>query len=207
MKIHDISRILNNHTPMWPGDTPFSYTLNWSKEETGSVNVGSIEMSVHTGTHVDAPFHFDSTGKKIVNMDLSVFIGPAIVLDVTNKATISYEDIAQSLKAHPQKRILFKTNAWKQEDEFPSTIPTLSKEVIELLKELEVPLIGVDLPSVDKLDSKELPLHHLLLEANISILEGIDLRMVEEGEYKLVALPLKLEDADGSPVRAILIEE
>ncbi|WP_078381334.1 arylformamidase [Sutcliffiella halmapala] len=206
MKIYDISRPLKAETPTWPGDTAFSYSLNWSKEETGSVNVGSIEMSVHTATHVDAPFHFDNKGAKMAELDLAVFIGPAIVLDVTNVAKINREIIADSLKANAKKRILFKTNAWVKGDEFPTSIPTLHSDVVELLKELEVPLIGVDLPSVDELESKELSIHHLLHKANIAILEGIDLREIEEGEYQLVALPLKLEESDGSPVRAVLMK-
>lgn len=207
MKIYDISRPLKAEIPTWPGDTPFSYSLNWSKKDTGSVNVGSVEMSVHTATHVDAPFHFDSNGAKMAELDLAAFIGPAVVLDVTKIEKIDREIVESQLMANSKKRILFKTNAWVKEEEFPITIPTLLPEVVEFLKELEVPLIGVDLPSVDELDSKELAIHHLLHEANIAILEGIDLSEVSPGEYELVALPLKLEEADGSPVRAVLIKQ
>jgi arylformamidase len=206
MKIFDISRPLNNETPTWPGDTPFSYKVNWSKEETGSVNVGSLEMSVHTATHVDAPFHFDSNRERIADLDLSVFLGPAFVLDVSSLQEITKEHIEKIIIRHPAKRILFRTDAWKDETVFPSMIPTMSMEAVKLLEVLEVPLIGVDLPSVDQLDSKSLDIHHALYKANIAILEGVDLRGIEEGEYQLAALPLKVSEADGSPVRAVLIQ-
>ncbi|MCA1319294.1 arylformamidase [Bacillus tianshenii] len=207
MNIYDISRTLHCKTPTWPGDTPFSYSLNWTKEETGSVNVGSIEMSVHTATHIDAPYHFDEKGAKVDQLDLSVFMGRAIVVDVSKLKELNRVSLEALLKGQEKKRVLFKTNAWEDEEVFPEGIPSLKLDAITLLKELSVPLIGVDLPSVDQLESKDLEVHHLLHETNIAILEGIDLRNVDEGEYQLVALPLKIEGADGSPVRAVLVRE
>ncbi|KMJ58222.1 kynurenine formamidase [Bacillus sp. LL01] len=207
MKVYDISRQLSESTPTWPGDTPFNYTVNWSKEHTGSVNVGSVKMSVHTATHVDAPFHFDDNGKRMDDLDLSIFMGPAVVVDVSQHETVELNHVEETISLHPTKRILFKTNAWEMEEEFPVKIPTISVEVVKLLEKMQIPLIGVDLPSVDELDSKDLPIHHTLHQANICILEGLDLRKVEEGEYQLIALPLKLKGADGSPVRAILIKD
>ena len=203
-KLIDISRTLHSKTPTWPGDTPYQFKLNWTKEETGSVNVGSVTMSVHTATHVDSPFHFDSTGKKVSEMDLSSFIGPAYVIEVPNLQKIHLDDVKDKLALHEKKRILFKTNAWLEDDIFPTSIPTLHEDVVTFLHQLNVPLIGLDLPSVDELDSKELPIHNELHKCNIMILEGLDLSSVEEGEYELISLPLKLDAADGSPVRAIL---
>ncbi|WP_096154971.1 arylformamidase [Bacillus sp. FJAT-45066] len=207
MKILDISRSLHAKTPTWPGDTPFQFNVNWTKEETGSVNIGSVTMSVHTGTHVDSPFHFDSNGQKVSDMNLVSFVGPAYVIDVQNIQKIKLVDVKEKLATHSNKRILFKTNAWLEDDTFPTSIPTLKLEVIEYLHQLHVPLIGLDLPSVDELDSKELPIHNKLHECNIMILEGLDLSSIYEGEYELIALPLKLDGADGSPVRAILKKE
>jgi arylformamidase len=207
MIIYDISRKLHTETPTWPGDTPFSYSLNWTKAETGSVNVGSIEMSVHTATHVDAPYHFDENGAKVDQLELPVFMGPAIVLKVSKLMGLNQGKLKELLKGHEKKRVLFKTDSWEDEAAFPGSIPSLNPEAVAVLKEMSVPLIGVDLPSVDQLDSKELAIHHLLHEANIAILEGIDLRNVEEGEYELIALPLKIAGADGSPVRAVLVSK
>ena len=96
MKMIDISRPLHNETPVWPGDTPFSFSLNWTKEETGSVNVGQLTMSSHTGTHVDAPFHFDSDGNRILDMALERFMGPAIVVSLEGAPEISPERLMKN---------------------------------------------------------------------------------------------------------------
>ncbi|PFA68345.1 arylformamidase [Bacillus sp. AFS015802] len=205
MKIIDISRPLHNETPVWPGDTPFSFSLNWTKEETGSVNVGQLIMSSHTGTHVDAPFHFDSDGKRILDMPLERFMGTAIVVSVEGVPEIGPEHVMK-VDFTSVKKILFKTNAWKEPARFPEHIPPINKELAPFLKEKGIDLIGVDLPSVDPLDSKDLHAHHSLREHDIGILEGIDLSHVDPGVYELVALPLPLKEGDGSPVRAVLID-
>ncbi|WP_201714844.1 arylformamidase [Rossellomorea arthrocnemi] len=205
MKIIDISRPLHNDTPVWPGDTPFAFSLNWTKEETGSVNVGQLKMSSHTGTHVDAPFHFDIDGNRILDMTLERFMGPAIVVSVEDSTEISPE-LLMEIDFANVKKVLFKTNAWKDPNRFPEHIPPISKALAPFLKEEGIDLIGVDLPSVDPLDSKELEAHHSLCDHDIGILEGIDLTHVNPGLYDLAALPLPLKEGDGSPVRAILIE-
>lgn len=205
MKMIDISRPLHNETPVWPGDTPFSFSLNWTQEETGSVNVGQLTMSSHTGTHVDAPFHFDSDGNRILDMSPERFMGPAIVVSLEGAPEISSERLME-IDLTDVKKVLFKTNAWSDPTRFPGHIPPISKELAPFLKEKGIDLIGVDLPSVDPLDSKELEAHHSLLEHDIGILEGIDLTHVTPGIYELVALPLPLKEGDGSPVRAVLID-
>ncbi|TYS90277.1 arylformamidase [Rossellomorea aquimaris] len=205
MKIIDISCPLHNDTPVWPGDTPFSFSLNWTKEESGSVNVGQLTMSSHTGTHVDAPFHFDQDGKRILDLPLERFMGPAIVVSVENAAEINSE-LMDKVDFSGVKKVLFKTNAWKNPERFPERIPHIAKGLAPFLKEKGIDLIGVDLPSVDPLDSKELTAHHSLRQHDIGILEGIVLDHVEPGRYELVALPLPLKEGDGSPVRAILMD-
>ncbi|MCA1064197.1 arylformamidase [Rossellomorea aquimaris] len=205
MKIIDISRPLHNNTPVWPGDTPFGYSLKWTKADTGSVNVGQLTMSSHTGTHVDAPFHFDSAGQRIIDLSLEKFMGPALVVSMEGAAEISPEQLEEVDFTGIQK-ILFKTNAWKNPDRFPDSIPPITKDLSPYLKEKGIDLIGVDLPSVDPLDSKELASHHSLQEHGIGILEGIVLNGVKPGRYELIALPLPLKEGDGSPVRAILID-
>lgn len=201
--IIDISRKLNAHTPTWPGDRPFSYDLTWSKEETGSVNVGQIASSCHTATHVDAPFHFNSHGTTIDQLPLELFIGRAKVVDVSTKWIIKPEDLA-FVDFSQTKRLLLKTNAWSDPSTFPKEIPQLDPSLGEYLNRHGVELLGVDLPSVDPLDSKTLDMHHALEENYIHILEGLDLSAVEPGDYRLTALPLFIEGAGGSPVRAIL---
>ncbi len=199
----DISQPLFSQTAVWPGDTPFTFSLNWSKEETGSVNVGKIEMSTHTGTHIDAPFHFDDTGKRVLELDLERYMGKAIVIDVTNKASITVRDF-ENVSFKDCKIILLKTNSWTNRTVFPTQITCIHPEVAHYLSEKNVKLLGVDVPSVDPLDSKELTAHHELTFHDIHILEGLVLDDVLEGVYDLIALPLPIKDSDASPVRAVI---
>ncbi len=203
MKWIDISQPLYSRTAVWPGDTPFTFSLNWSKEETGSVNVGKIEMSTHTGTHIDAPFHFDNEGKKVLDLDPNRYIGRARVIDVSNRTCITVEDV-ENQKFSDCKIVLFKTLSWKERSVFPSNITFIDTGVAENLSKKGVKLIGVDVPSVDPLDSKELTAHHELTLHDVHILEGLVLDQVQEGLYDLIALPLPIKDSDGSPVRAVI---
>lgn len=199
----DISRRLEKGVPTWPGDTPFSYEVSWSKEQSGSVNVGKLTMSIHTGTHMDSPFHFDNDGRKVLDLDLNLYVGPARVIDVSGKLSIGAEDLLVH-DLDGVTRLLLRTNSWKNSDEFPTEITYLRADLAPFLAEKGIQLIGVDVPSVDPLDSKELVAHHGLHAHDIHILEGLILDRVEPGDYELIALPLPLAEADGSPVRAVL---
>lgn len=198
--------LLNKESAEWPGDTPFQFQISWSKEQSGSVNVGQITTSTHIGTHIDAPFHFDNAGLKVHELPLENYFLDAVVVDVSGNSEVSRE-ILRNVQVGPAKAVLFKTNAWKNRSEFPEEIPLFNVDVVEWMIENNLVLFGVDLPSVDAITSKELPMHHALGEAGRYILEGIVLDDIQEGIYKLIALPLKIEGADGSPVRAVLIEE
>jgi arylformamidase len=199
----DISQRLDEKVAVWPGDTPFTYKVNWGKEESGSVNVGEINMSVHTGTHIDAPFHFDNSGKKVIDLDLDLYIGNARVIHLPNKTSIGVHELS-SIDLNGVTRLLIRTDAWRERYVFPQTIPHIQPELAAYLSKLGVRLIGLDLPSVDPLDSKELFAHHELAAHGIHILEGLVLDDVLPGDYILAALPLPLVEADGSPVRAVL---
>jgi arylformamidase len=203
MTIIDISRKLEIGMPSWPGDTPFSYEVSWSKEESGSVNVGKLIMSIHMGTHIDAPFHFDNDGKRTFDLDLNVYIGPAYVADLSGKEKITRKDL-ESLPIDGVKRLLIKTSSWENDTVFPESITYLDADVGQFLSEKGIVLIGVDVPSVDPLDSKELSAHHSLHSNGVHILEAVNLEHVNEGIYELIALPLAIVEGDGSPVRAIL---
>ncbi|EGK13611.1 arylformamidase [Desmospora sp. 8437] len=199
----DISQRLEEGVPVWPGDTPFSYRLTWSKEESGSVNVGQITMSTHTGTHIDAPFHFDEEGKRVIDLDLDLYIGRARVIHLPDPKQIGIGEL-QSENLEGVTRLLIRTDAWSDRSTFPESIPPVDPELAPDLAEKGIRLLGLDLPSVDPLDSKELPAHHALTGHGIHILEGIVLDRVDPGDYQLAALPLPLAQADGSPVRAVL---
>lgn len=199
----DISQRLDEHVAVWPGDTPFTYKVNWSKEESGSVNVGQINMSIHTGTHIDAPFHFDNDGKKVIDLDINLYIGKARVIHLANPASIGVKELS-GINLEGTTRLLIRTDAWMDRTMFPTAIPAIEPELAPYLANFGVRLLGLDLPSVDPIYSKELTAHHELTRHGIHILEGLVLDEIIPGDYELAALPLPLADADGSPVRAVV---
>lgn len=198
----DITQTLKEGIPNWPGDTPFQFELPYTKEQTGSVNIGKLTTSMHTGTHADAPFHFDNNGEKVDQLDVNVFIGTCFVMDCRGIAEITRETF-DSVNLNGVQRILLKTQD-AIPTQFPTTIPIIHPNAVPYLNEKGIILIGVDNPSVDPLDSKEVSAHHALYRAGIHIVEGLVLETVEEGFYDFIALPLKVEGADGAPVRAVI---
>ncbi|RXI96509.1 arylformamidase [Anaerobacillus alkaliphilus] len=199
----DISQPLTNELAHWPGDTPFSYEVTYTKEQTGSVNIGQITTSVHSGTHVDAPFHFMNDGKRILDLDINLYIGPCRMIDVSTASTLDATTL-QKFDLDGVSRVLIRTSIPNNPVVFPKEIPYVTKCGAVYLAEKGVKLIGVDVPSVDKLDSKDLEGHHALYENGIHILENVMLDHIEPGDYELIALPLPLKEADGSPVRAVV---
>jgi arylformamidase len=215
MKIWDISRTLTNDFAQWPGDEPFRFRLNNEITKGATVNLGSIAMSVHNGTHADARFHFDTHGDSIDNMPLEVYVGRAAVVDLAqtfsqlkDKHLITREDIrpyAEQIAA--TSRLLVKTDRWSDSTVFPQKIPVIAADLPAWLQKNGVRLLGVDLPSMDEIDSKSLQNHHALARAGIAIVESLDLSNVAAGVYNFAALPLKIAGADGAPLRAILWRE
>ena len=203
MAIYDISLPLQPSLACWPGDTPFDFALTARRGEGSSVNMGAVTLSVHAGTHIDAPFHFTDDGAAVDNLDLHPYAGPAIVVDVEGEEYIGKEHL-EGYDLSQTPRVLLRTNAWKDAACFPIRIPVMAETLPSFLKEKGVVLVGVDIPSVDSLDSTDLPIHHALTACGIRILESVVLRDVPPGIYELIALPLKLVGADGAPVRAIL---
>jgi arylformamidase len=203
MTIRDITVPLDTSLAGWPGDAPYRFSWTWRKHDGATVNVSRCELSVHTGTHADAPLHYNDAGASIDALDLHLFIGPAQVICLAGRPRLRREDLEKlDLTAAP--RLLLRTDGWTDRTRFPSTIPVMDEDVPCWLHKQGVVLIGVDVPSVDDLDSKGLPNHLALGAHGIAILESLDLSGVPEGLYELVALPLKLVGADGAPVRAIL---
>ena len=195
--IYDITIPINATLAVWPGDTRFSYTTTaW-----GEITVGAVTMSCHTGTHVDAPRHFLPKGASIAEIPMEIYVGECVVIEAAGQ-TLLGPSVFAGISLAP--RVLVKTLAWTDHTVFPTTVPILTQSAVRWLRDNQVWLFGIDVPSVDALDSKDLPIHHALSNANIHILESIDLRAVPAGRYELIALPLRLDNADGSPVRAIL---
>jgi arylformamidase len=211
MKILDISRPLFDGLAPWPGDTAFHFELKWRISEGATVNVGAITMGVHNGSHADAPFHFQQGGNTIEKMPLEIYLGDAVLVDLSRKfeidrtqqITISdIEACADALKTIP--RLLFKTGVWKDSKVFPEWIPVMAADVPAWLGARKVKLIGLDLPSVDAIDAKILVNHHALAAEGIAIVESLDLGEAEAGTYYFSALPLRISGGDAAPVRAIL---
>ena len=215
MKIWDISRTLSNDLAEWPGDEPCRFRLTREKAKGESVNLGAISMSVHNGTHADAQFHFDTKGGSIEQAPLATYLGRATVVDLEQafldskaKHLITIEDLRPSAEAiAATSRLLLKTGRWSDSRIFPDKIPVIAADVPGWLQKNGVKLLGLDLPSVDEIDSKSLQNHQALAGADIAIVESLDLSDVAPGIYQLAALPLKIARGDGAPMRAILWRE
>ena len=157
---------------------------------------------MHTGTHADAPFHFDSGAPRMEQLDVNLFIGDAYVVDCTGVQEIGPEHM-EDIDFQGAPRLLLKTVPSISET-FPMVIPIIKPELAGYLKERGVFLLGVDNPSVDSIDSKQVAAHHALYQNGITIVEGLVLERVAPGLYDFIALPLKVEGADGAPVRAVI---
>jgi len=212
MKIWDISRTLSNDFAEWPGDEPFHYQLTRETAKGQAVNLGAITMSVHNGTHADARFHFDPKGESIEKVPLDIYLGRATVVDLAQtffcskeKHLITTEDLApHAEEIAVTSRLLVKTGRWSDSTIFPNQIPVIAADVPAWLQKNGVKLLGLDLPSMDEIDSKSLQNHHALACAGIAIVESLDLSDVAPGIYNFAALPLKIAGGDGAPIRAIL---
>jgi len=212
MKVWDISRTLSNDFAEWPGDEPFHYRLTKEIAKGATVNLGAVTMSIHNGTHADARFHFDSKGASIEKAPLEVYLGRATVVDLVQSFSQSREKhliTLEDLRLHAEdiaatSRLLVKTDRWSDSTVFPEQIPVIAADVPAWLQKNGVKLLGLDLPSMDEIDSKSLQNHHALARAGIAIVESLDLSDVAPGIYNFAGLPLKIAGADGAPIRAIL---
>jgi arylformamidase len=206
MKIYDISRTLSSSIAVWPGDQVFEQSWTMQIARGAAVNLSAIKMSVHAGTHADAPLHFLKDGPTIGELSLEKFVGPVTVIEIENSAkSIKLADV-QALDFSKTQRLLFKTRASLLDDSiWVDDFIFLATETAEFLGKNSVQLIGMDTPSVDPMTSKTLDTHKMLACHGIVNLENLKLAGVPPGDYQLIALPLKLAGLDASPVRAILI--
>lgn len=204
MKIIDISKTINSKLQLWPGDCELERNESEFEVDGNIGHVSNIVMSLHTGTHVDSHWHYSDSGKTIEQHNLENYVGDCQVVHVYNSSNrlITLEDIKVDIIS---KRILFRTYKSLDETSWDDNFKGLDPELIKYLSNKGVILIGTDAPSVDAYNYNRFKTHHEFLNNNIYILEGLNLNNVEEQSYELVALPLKIEGADGSPVRAILI--
>ncbi len=202
-RILDISPLISADTPVWPGDVSLTQTWQCRIADGSNIDLSSVQTTVHIGAHADAPSHFHKDGATIDEVDLDAYCGLCQVIEIPTHAAITWAAVESKLKSNIE-RVLFKTSSFVHNKPFNEVFAYFDPALIHALGVRGVKLIGIDTPSVDVFDSKDLLAHQELYRWSIRNLEGLDLSQVTEGEYELIALPLRLKGFDGSPVRAIL---
>jgi arylformamidase len=201
--IYDITPPITNRLGVWPGDTPPSREVLLDMHRGDNITLSTLRATVHLGAHADAPSHYGADAPAIHERGLDCYLGPCQVLHVAvpRGVRVTPEMLSQPVRA---ERVLIATGTFPDPEQFNTDFAALSPELVERLHEQGVKLIGVDTPSVDLFDSKDLPSHRMFLRCDMAILEGLVLKDVPDGIYELIALPLKLVGFDASPVRAVL---
>jgi arylformamidase len=205
-RLWDISPPVHAGSPAFPGDT--GYTQRWAASigPGCAVNVSAITLSPHLGAHADAPLHYAPDGAAIGALPLHPYLGPCRVVHAIGcGALIEPAHLAHALQGLPP-RVLVRTYRQMPQDHFDDALPAFAAHTIEMLADLGVLLVGIDSASIDPAASKELPSHQVVRRRGLRVLENLLLDDVPEGDYELIALPLKLTTADASPVRAVLRE-
>lgn len=210
MRTYDISIPIHPQMPVWPGDPPIQIHRISKIEDGAPANVSKISMTVHAGTHIDAPYHFlGGNAATVEQLPLNLLTGRAYVLHLPDDVDLITADILRNAEIPTRtRRILFKTRnskLWQNPDhEFKEDFVAVSPDGAQYLIERGVKLVGVDYLSVAPFEDG-IPTHSLLLKAGVIIVEGLDLSQVSQGRYTLYCLPLKLTAVDGAPARAILV--
>jgi len=205
-RLWDISPPVHEGAPVFPGDTPYRQRWIATIAPDCPVNVSEITLSPHIGAHADAPIHYDPSGATIGKVDLSPYLGPCRVIHAIGcGALIEWAHVAHAIDALPP-RVLVRTYERAPVDRWDAGLAAFAPATVERLAALGVALIGIDTASIDPADSKTLDSHQTIRRLGLRVLENLVLDDVAEGDYELIALPLKLVDADASPVRAVLRE-
>jgi arylformamidase len=197
LKFIDVTRPLSERVPVYPGDAPPAFTVH----DHGAYRTTSLRMGSHQGTHIDAPSHYLAGGESVDKIPLNNLIGPCLVIDVRpSENMITPDTILPYLGLHT--RILLRTSA-SGADSFGTEYPCLHPLTARALVDRGVFLVGIDSPSVENYTGDG-SVHRILLGHPAVIIELLDLSRVEEGVYDLIALPLRIQGAEGSPARVIL---
>ena len=205
-KLWDISPPVDAHSPVFPGDTAYQQTWAAQIAPGCPVNVSAITLSPHVGAHADAPLHYDPQGQAVGALPLTTFLGPCRVVHALDAgALVRMQHLAHALQDLPP-RLLVRTCHEFPLRHFDDQLTGFHPDTVSELADLGVQLIGIDSASIDPADSKTLPSHQVIRQRGLRVLENLFLDEVPEGDYELIALPLKLMSADASPVRAVLRE-
>ena len=204
-RLWDISPPVHAGAAVFPGDTPFAQRWTARIAPGCPVNVSALTLSPHVGAHADAPLHYDNAGAAVGELPLDAFIGPCRVVHVIGCGPlVRWQHIAHAIGADLPPRLLLRTYARMPVDRWDGTLTAIAPETLERLADAGVVLVGIDTASVDPADSHDLPSHQVLRRRGLRVLENLVLDAVPEGDYELIALPLRLTTADASPVRAVL---
>jgi arylformamidase len=205
-RLWDISPPVHAASPVFPGDAV--YQQEWASRigPACPVNVSTLRLSPHTGAHADAPLHYDDLGQAVGELDLDPYLGRCRVVHAIGCAPlIEWAHLAHRLLDLPP-RLLVRTYAQAPIGAWDPDLPAFAPQTVVRLADLGVRLIGIDTASIDPAQSKSLPSHQVIRQRGLRVLENLWLDEVPEGDYELIALPLKLITADASPVRAVLRE-
>lgn len=210
LSVHDITVLMHDNMPCWPGEHhTYKHQYVKSFDKGDKVNISRISCSMHLGTHIDAPYHKTDNGKKLSELPLDRFMGDAYVFDLTGVVNcITFKDV-EDLNLRGCTICLFKTknsDLWKASKFYRDYI-FIDKEAARLLAAKGVKAVGIDYLSVDKFEAEAPYTHNIFFEENILVYEGLDLSGVNEGQYYFIGLPLRVQNAEGSPVRAILLDK
>jgi arylformamidase len=204
-RLWDISPSVAPGFPVFPGDTEFAMRWTWTLGSNCPVNVSEVTLSPHTGAHTDAPLHYDAAGSSIGEVALDAYLGPCRVIHALGvRPLVEPQHVMRRLDGTPP-RVLVRTYERTPASWDPG-FTALAPATLEVLHDLGVRLIGIDTPSLDPEQSKSLDSHQVVRRHRMAILEGIVLDAIAEGDYELIALPLKWKGLDASPVRAVLRE-
>ncbi len=207
-RLWDISPPVHAGSPVFPGDTPYRQAWGATIGPGCPVNVSALTLSPHVGAHADAPLHYDAGGAPVGELPLEPFIGPCRVVHAIGCGPlVEWRHLAHAIDGAPQplpERVLVRTYERMPTDRWDDALAAYAPATVERLADLGVRLIGIDTASIDPASSKTLDSHQVIRRRGLRVLENLVLDHVPEGDYELIALPLKLTTADASPVRAIL---
>jgi arylformamidase len=201
--IYDITPPITTALAVWPGDTPPSREVLLDMGRGDNLTLSTLRATVHLGAHVDAPSHYGRDAPSIESRPLDRYVGPCRVVRVggTPGTRVGVDRLPGDLD---DERLLIATGTYPDPENFNEDFAALEPDLVDALHERGVTLVGIDTPSVDLFESKDLPAHMRFLAHDMAILEGLVLKDVPEGPYELIALPLPLVGFDASPVRAVL---
>lgn len=208
--IYDITVPISNQLVTWPGDPPVSVERTLDITQGDPATVSLMKMGSHTGTHVDAFSHFKQNAPSLSEMDLSMYIGRALVIEIEDPRCITVGELQRNphfLDLRKAKRVLFKTVNSQQDwylQPFREDFCHLNPHAAAFLIELGVQLVGIDYLSVEGYHAENAPTHHRLIDAGVYILEGLNLKGIKPGWYELICLPLSIANGDGAPARVVL---